>query len=103
MQHHKPLLRNMLKRLGEMKPPEGKITGSYRSLDNVMHGLVALDEPKEASNTAKQLYDVLQQDAQERAGRPLEFREIAQHLTSDERNVFKKAVNVIVSNGHDWV
>lgn len=100
--HHTALLKGVLQRLRKMKPPEPNIIGSYRSLDNIMHGLVALKETDEASNTAKQLYDVFQLDAQERAGRPLEFREIAQHLNNDERNVFKRAVNVMVSNGTDW-
>ena len=100
MEDHQTLLKKMLARMSEIRTSES--TGSYKSLDNIMHGLVALDDAEGAANTAKQLYDVLQQQAQEQAGRLLDFREIAQHLSKDQRNVFNKAVKVLISDGRDW-
>lgn len=74
----------------------------YNTLDNKMHGYVALGEAEKAKKLAREIYKVLQGHAQTRAGRALEFHEIGVILDEDERENFKTATNVLFSDGREW-
>lgn len=79
-----------------------KFRDSYKSIDNRMHGFVALGEQVEAVKLAKEIYGILQGYAAVRAGRSLEFHEIGLYLNTDERMNFNAAVNVVLSEGREW-
>jgi ppGpp synthetase/RelA/SpoT-type nucleotidyltranferase len=79
-----------------------KFQDLYKSLDNKMHGYVVIGDHENAVNMAKEIYGILQGYAATRAGRPVEFHEIGNYLNKDERVNFNAAVNVMISQGHQW-
>jgi ppGpp synthetase/RelA/SpoT-type nucleotidyltranferase len=79
-----------------------KFQDFYQALDNKMRGLVVADEYEKAVDLAKEIYGIFQTFAAARAGRPVEFHEVGNFLTGQERENLNTAFNVILSQGHRW-
>lgn len=69
----------------------------FKSRDNLMHALVALDRMDEAFREAAATFRELRATAEEREGRPLTRAGIAEALIGSERTCFVSAMEVLFS------